>query len=78
VGKLPTLVATVARYVLVDAANEDEARRLGLIALREMFVDDAGPFAKEVPINIHTIRPATDDEIALQRAHDRNVAAWNG
>jgi hypothetical protein len=77
-GKTTYLVATVARYVLVDAANEDEARRLGLIALREMFVDEAGPFAKEVPINIATIRPATDDEIALQRAHDRNVAAWNG
>ena len=42
-GKTTFLVATVARYVLVDAANEDKARRLGLIALREMFVDEAGP-----------------------------------
>lgn len=77
-GKTTYLVATLARYVLVDAANEDEARRLGYIALREMFVDEAGPFAKEVPINIDTIRLATDEEIALQRAHERNAAAWNG
>jgi hypothetical protein len=77
-GKTTYLVATLARYVLVDAANEDEACRLGYIALRKMFVDEAGPFAKEVPINLDTVRPATDDEIALQRAHERNVAAWNG
>jgi hypothetical protein len=60
-------VATLSRYVLVDAANEDEARILakpGLEALR--------PGA---PVDIRTIRPATDEEIADARFHAEHLAA---
>ena len=52
---------------MVKAENEADARESGLAALREL---DAGH-----PINIRTIRPATKDEIELQRWHEDMVAA---
>jgi hypothetical protein len=53
-------VATLARYVLVDAANESDARERGYAALRDLYADDGRSSAE---INIRTVRPATDDEI---------------
>jgi hypothetical protein len=80
-GKSTYLVATLARYVLVDAANEDEARILGQAALHDLYSDRRERLGKDVPINILTIRPATNEEIELQRIHDemmaRNTAAPN-
>ena len=80
-GKSTYLVATLARYVLVDAANEDEARSLGQIALHDLYADVRERHGKDVPINILTVRPATREEIDLQRCHDemmaRNTAAPN-
>lgn len=68
------LVATLARYVLVDATNEDEARMLGQVALHDLYADLRERLDKEMPINILTIRPATDEEIDLQRFHDEMMA----
>lgn len=68
------LVATLARYVLVDAANEDEARALGQVALHDLYADLRKRLGKDVPIIVRTIRPATDEEIDLQRYHDEMMA----
>jgi hypothetical protein len=68
-------VATLARYVLVDAKNELDAREQGNAALREMYA--AGGRSGEA-INIRTVRPATDDEIELGRWHRENLASERG
>jgi hypothetical protein len=64
-------VATLARYVLVDAPDEAAARFAGWLALDAMARDEGG----SGPSKILTVRPATDDEIDLQRWHDAQVAA---
>ncbi|WP_425613622.1 hypothetical protein NA78x_003457 [Anatilimnocola sp. NA78] len=65
-------VATRAQYVLVEAADESEASKLGQAALQAMY---AARLGKQVTIRICTIRPATADEIQLQRWHNQMVAA---
>ena len=60
-------VATLARYVLVEAENESDARQRGHAALREL---DAN-----LPINIRTVRLATADEIEFDRQHRLALAA---
>jgi len=67
-------VATLARYVLVDAKDVADARELGHAALHELYADTRQRVGKDVPINIKTVRPATDDEIEFQRSHDGAVA----
>jgi hypothetical protein len=67
-------VATLARYVLVEAADEIDARRLGQGALYDLYADLRERLGKEVPINILTIRPATGDEIQLWNWHHHMVA----
>lgn len=67
-------VATLARYVLVDAENEDQAREVGYSALHELYADLRERLDQEVPINILTIRPATHDEIELWRWHHEMLA----
>ncbi len=54
-------VATLARYVLVEAENESDARQRGHAALRELNAN--------LPINIRTVRLATADEIEFDRQH---------
>lgn len=54
-------VATLARYVLVSAASEEEARTLGRTALADL--------DPEAPINIRTVREATADEVELGNWH---------
>ena len=56
-------VATLARYVLVEAANESAAREAGMNVLRELYA----PERRLAPIEIRTIRLATEDEIELDR-----------
>lgn len=73
-GKTTYYVATLAHYVLVDAANDEEARSLGQVALQELYADLQDGHAANAPINILTIRPATAEEIELQRFHDEMVA----
>ncbi|MCA9221105.1 MAG: hypothetical protein KDA71_12315 [Planctomycetales bacterium] len=65
------LVATLARYVLVDAESESEARRLGQPALHTLYADVRERLGKEVPIEIRTVREATQDEIDLWNRHHK-------
>jgi len=66
-------VATLARYVLVDAENEADARQRGHAALHKLYADLRKRLGKQVPINILTVRPATEDEIELWRWHHEMV-----
>jgi hypothetical protein len=66
-------VATRARYVLVGAADEDAARERGRIELRKKYVDARQCHDRDVWIEIHTVRPATADEIELGRWHAEMV-----
>jgi len=63
-------VATLARYVLVDADDESAARVAGHAALHELYADLRERLGRDVPINVLTVRPATVDEIELQRWHN--------
>jgi hypothetical protein len=65
------LVATLARYVLVDAESESEARRLGQPALYDLYADVRERLGKDVPIEIRTVREATQDEIDLWDWHHK-------
>lgn len=67
-------VATRARYVVVDAANESEARERGMTALHELNADVRAKLGREIPIEIHTLRLATSDEIDMVRWHERMMA----
>jgi len=62
-------VATRARYVLVEAANDTDARRLGQPALRELHAEIDQRIGRDVPVEIHVVRPATRDEIELWKWH---------
>lgn len=65
-------VATIAQYVLVDAANEEDARKHGHEALRAL-----DP-RRTAPIRIAIIRPATAAEIDLQRWNQQSLDAEPG
>ena len=67
-------VATLARYVVVDAENESQARERGAAALRELYADLRARYGREVPIEIRVVRPATVDEIEMVRFHERMLA----
>jgi hypothetical protein len=71
-------VATLAHNVLVDAASDDEARSLGEVALQELYADLQDGHAADAPINILTVRPATDEEVELQRFHNEMAAREAG
>lgn len=58
-------VATLSTYVLVDAANEGDARTHGEAALQRLLGR---------PVQIWIVRPATADEIALQNWFDEAEA----
>ena len=64
-------VATLARYVLVDARDETEARTLGRDALLDLYADLRERFGRDIPIEIQTVRPATVAEIDLWQFHQR-------
>ena len=63
-------VATLASYVLVDAADECEARREGATALSRMNAERGS----NAPVHVRTVRLATDDEIELLGWHEEQVA----
>ena len=67
-------VATLARYVVVDAENESEARERGAADLHELYADLRARYGREVPIEIRVVRPATSDEIEMVRFHERMLA----
>lgn len=60
-------VATLARYVLVDAENEAQARELSLAALQR-------GLGQDISAKIRVVRPATGGEIELSEWH-REMAA---
>jgi hypothetical protein len=62
-------VATLARYVLVDAEDETQARELGRAALHDLYADLRERLGREVPIEIRTVREAAEDEIELLTWH---------
>ena len=68
------LVATLAIYAIVDANDETEARALGQAALYDLYAEVRERQGRDVPINIVTVRLATEDEIELMAAHDENLA----
>ena len=68
-------VATLARYVLVDAANGCEARELGQVALNELYADLRARLGCEIPIEIRTVRAASNEEIDLWKWHHEMVAS---
>ena len=67
-------VATLARYVVIEAENEGQARERGAAALRELYADLRARYGREVPIEILVVRPATADEIEMVRFHERMLA----
>jgi hypothetical protein len=62
-------VATLARYVLVEADDEAQAREKAVpyLGIRQ-------PITSEAILRITTVRPATTDEIELSEWHDNMVA----
>lgn len=66
-------VATRARYVVINAENETQAREVGQVALHELYADLRERLGREVPIDIHTVRPATTDEIDMTKWHNETV-----
>lgn len=68
-------VATLARYVLVDAADETQARELGRAALHDLYADLRERLGRDVPIEIRTVREATGDEIELWTWHHNMLKA---
>lgn len=58
-------VATLSTYVLVDAADEADARAQGESALQRLLGR---------PAQVRIVRPATPDEIDLQNWFDEAVA----
>lgn len=70
------LVATVTRYVLVDAEDEQTARDLAMPALHDLYADLREQLGHEVEISIQTVRPATDREIESWNWHHEMVARW--
>lgn len=69
-------VATLARYVLVEAEDESAGRIAGRAALHELYADIRERLGREVPIEIRTIRPATTDEIEFCRWNEETLAAY--
>ena len=69
------LVATLARYVLVEAEDETQARELGHAALYDLYADLRKQYGREVPVEIRTVREATRDEIELWNWHHKTLKA---
>jgi len=67
-------VATRACYVLVEADDEETARRDAVPGLRDLHAGVRKRLGRDAPIGIHTVRPATDDEIELWNWHHEMTA----
>ena len=68
------LVATLARYVIVDAADETDARMRGQATLWDLYADIREREGRDVPVTVQTVRPATEDECELWDWHHAKVA----
>jgi hypothetical protein len=67
-------VATLARYVLVEAENEGQALELGRIGLEKLHAEVGRRLGKDLPVNIFVVRPATTDEIEFCRWGEEMLA----
>jgi hypothetical protein len=68
-GQKTFYVATRFRYVLVDAADEEEARESGAEKLYELYEDLRRKLGREVEIEIHILREASHKEIGIWNDH---------
>ena len=67
-------VATLARYVLVEAESPSQARELGHPALSELYSAGRVTLGPELPLVVRTVRLASDDEIDTMRWHRESLA----
>jgi hypothetical protein len=67
-------VATLARYALVEAENEAQARELGRVALDEQHAELRRRLGRDVPVDILVVRPATTDEVEFCRWGEEALA----
>lgn len=63
------MVATQSCYVLVEANDEAAARKLGQAALDELYAGLRTRIGRMFPVEIRTVRHATESEIELDRWH---------
>lgn len=68
-------VATLARYALVEAESDDQARKVGYAALHALYADLRERLGKDAPIEIRTLREATTEEIELWTWHHKMLEA---
>ena len=66
-------VATLARYVLVEADSPAQARELGHPALSELSVAESASLKPLIPPVIRTVRLASVDEIDTMRWHQATL-----
>lgn len=66
-------VATLVRYVLVEAEDEAKARERGAAALEELYAELRQRHLN-MQVDIHTVRPATTDEIEFCRWNEETLA----
>ncbi len=67
-------VATLARYVLVEAENEAQAREHGRVGLEKLHAEVGRHLGKDLPVNILVVRPAATDEIEFCRWGEQMLA----
>jgi hypothetical protein len=67
-------VATLAKYVLVEAENEGQARELGRLGLEKLHADAGRRLGRHIPVNILVVRPVTTDEIEFCRWSEEMLA----
>ena len=67
-------VATLSMWTLVDAADESAAREAALPGLQKLYAEAGSRIGRDFPIEILTVRPATQGEIEQLRWHNEMVA----
>lgn len=67
-------VATLAKYVLVEAENERQARELGRVGLEKRYAEVGRHLGKDIPVNILVVRAATTDESEFCRWNEESFA----
>jgi hypothetical protein len=66
-------VAALARYVLIEAENEEQARERGKPAIEELYAE-LRLRHPNMQVDIRTVRPATTDEIEFCRWNEETLA----
>ena len=66
-------VATLVRYVLVEAEDEAQARERGAAELEKLYAE-LRQRHPGMAVDIRTVRPATSDEIEICRWNEETLA----